>query len=54
MLERALEPVEVMADGAQLRQVVWNLVLNAAEAMEGKGSLRVACSALGTWPAHHG
>ncbi|MBS2029368.1 MAG: PAS domain-containing sensor histidine kinase [Deltaproteobacteria bacterium] len=41
-LERALEPVEVVADAAQLRQVVWNVAVNAAEAMGGKGTLKVS------------
>ena len=46
-LERALQPVEVVADGSQLRQVVWNLAVNAAEAMEGQGSITVSLRQVG-------
>jgi two-component system sensor histidine kinase PilS (NtrC family) len=46
-VERALESVEVVADGSQLRQVIWNLLINAAEAMEGNGRLRLAVSRAG-------
>jgi two-component system sensor histidine kinase PilS (NtrC family) len=33
--------LRVRADPAQLRQLLWNLFLNAAQAMEGRGELRV-------------
>jgi signal transduction histidine kinase len=36
----------VIADPGQLRQVLWNLVLNAAEAMSEGGQLRVSARAL--------
>jgi two-component system sensor histidine kinase PilS (NtrC family) len=36
----------VTADASQLRQVLWNLVLNASEAMPEGGALRVAAAAL--------
>jgi two-component system sensor histidine kinase PilS (NtrC family) len=34
--------LQVEGDEAQLRQVVWNLLQNAAQAIEGEGSIRVA------------
>ena len=34
----------VHADAGQLRQLLWNLLLNAAQAMEGKGELRLAAA----------
>jgi two-component system sensor histidine kinase PilS (NtrC family) len=36
----------VFVDSGQLRQLLWNLVLNAAEAMPGGGQLRVSARAL--------
>lgn len=44
---RALESVEVVADGAQLRQVVWNLLVNAGDAMEQGGTLSVSVARAG-------
>jgi two-component system, NtrC family, sensor histidine kinase PilS len=46
-LEQALEPAVAAADPDQLRQVAWNLVLNAAEAMSEQqgGTLRIASGA---------
>jgi PAS domain S-box-containing protein len=38
-LSAALQPVQMDAD--QIRQVVWNLVINALQALGGKGELRV-------------
>jgi two-component system sensor histidine kinase PilS (NtrC family) len=40
------EGLRVFADASQLRQVLWNLVLNAAQAMAEGGDLRVSASAL--------
>ncbi len=40
-IERQLQPAEVVGDNAQLRQVIWNLVVNAAQAMGGAGRLLV-------------
>lgn len=46
-LDVVIQPgLEITADASQLRQVIWNLVLNAAEAMPEGGALRV--SARGT------
>ncbi|MBN2232892.1 MAG: histidine kinase [Deltaproteobacteria bacterium] len=39
--DNALPEVEVLADPGQLQQVVMNLCLNAAEAMEGRGHIRI-------------
>ncbi len=36
------EEMMVFADGDQLRQVFWNLFVNAAEAMEGEGTITVS------------
>jgi two-component system sensor histidine kinase PilS (NtrC family) len=45
-LERALDPsLAVHADPAQLRQLLWNLVINACQAMPQGGRLRVATAA---------
>jgi two-component system, NtrC family, sensor histidine kinase PilS len=48
-IERALAPARVECDVDQLRQVLWNLVTNAAQALHdsGRGSrVRVACEPL--------
>jgi two-component system sensor histidine kinase PilS (NtrC family) len=46
-LERALAPATVQGDPDQLRQVLWNLLLNAGQAIAGAGrsggTIRVAC-----------
>ncbi|MGC3997951.1 MAG: ATP-binding protein [Anaeromyxobacter sp.] len=44
-LERGLAPAEVAGDPEQLRQVAWNLLINAAEALEGRegGRIVVRC-----------
>jgi two-component system sensor histidine kinase PilS (NtrC family) len=45
-LERAVDPeIAVRADPAQLRQLLWNLVINACQAMPEGGRLRVAAGA---------
>ena len=41
------KPVWIEADPAQLGQVVWNLLRNAAEAMGGKGRIRLSVAAVG-------
>jgi two-component system sensor histidine kinase PilS (NtrC family) len=49
-VDRALEPAVAWCDPDQVRQVVWNLVANAAHAAaagEGAGVVRVACAADG-------
>jgi signal transduction histidine kinase len=40
------EGLRVVADASQLRQVLWNLVLNAVQAMAEGGGLRVSAGAL--------
>jgi two-component system sensor histidine kinase PilS (NtrC family) len=40
------EGLRVLADASQLRQVLWNLVLNAAQAMAEGGHLRVSAAAV--------
>ncbi|HSN16012.1 MAG TPA: ATP-binding protein, partial [Anaeromyxobacteraceae bacterium] len=46
-IDARLEPVEAMADPDQLRQVIWNLLSNAARAVgatgRGAGAIRVRC-----------
>jgi signal transduction histidine kinase len=43
-VEERLSPVDAMADAGQLRQVLINLLRNAAQAIRGtRGSLRVRC-----------
>lgn len=44
-LDERLAPFRFDAD--QLRQVLWNIVLNAAQALEGKGSIKVATGRAG-------
>jgi two-component system sensor histidine kinase PilS (NtrC family) len=47
-IELAIEPaIGVCADPAQLRQLLWNLVLNAAEAMPDGGTLRISAAKAG-------
>ena len=44
---RALGPARAEADPDQLRQVIWNLLVNAAHAVQGRaggGTLRVSCA----------
>jgi two-component system sensor histidine kinase PilS (NtrC family) len=44
-VELAIEPATgVCADPAQLRQLLWNLVINAAEAMPDGGTLRISAA----------
>ena len=42
---QAIEPV--LVDPEQIRQVLWNLVLNAAQAMAGGGNIQIALSSIG-------
>ena len=45
-LEAHLEPAAAACDPDQMRQVVWNLLANAAQAMDGTGGrIRVSCAA---------
>jgi two-component system sensor histidine kinase PilS (NtrC family) len=47
-LERALSPARTSGDPEQLRQVLWNLLANAAQAIRGAGQggvIRVSCEA---------
>lgn len=49
-LERELRPIRVTGDAGQLRQVLWNLLANAAHAAaqrEGGGTVRVRCGGEG-------
>jgi signal transduction histidine kinase len=46
-LDEALEPFPFDAD--QIRQVVWNIVLNAIQAMEGLGTLTIETSFGQSW-----
>ncbi len=39
--ELMAERVSIIADGKQLQQVLWNILLNAIQAMDGKGALSV-------------
>jgi signal transduction histidine kinase len=41
---RDLKPVRLVADAAMLRQVLLNLIRNAVQAMDGRGTLRLATS----------
>ncbi|RLB03493.1 MAG: hypothetical protein DRG55_00125 [Deltaproteobacteria bacterium] len=41
LVEEIEEDVTVPCDPQQIQQVLWNLLLNAVEAMDGRGSLRV-------------
>ena len=41
-IELPKEPLWVQADLTQMQQVIVNLVMNAADAMEGKGTIRIA------------
>ncbi len=51
-VERDLAPATVVCDGDQLRQVLWNLLVNAAQALAGReapadgplGTVRVSCA----------
>jgi signal transduction histidine kinase len=43
------EPVWMEADAGQVRQVVYNLLLNALEALQDGGSVRLALEAAGRW-----
>lgn len=47
-LERDLRPAEVSCDADQVRQVVWNLLLNATQAVaeHGGGCVRLTCAPL--------
>lgn len=42
-IERRVEPAWVLADEDQLRQVLWNLLLNAAQASESGACISVEC-----------
>ncbi len=45
-LETDLEPAAAACDPDQMRQVIWNLLANAAQAMDGGGGrIRVSCAA---------
>ena len=44
LIERIEDGVMVPCDPQQIQQVLWNLLLNAVEAMDGKGTLRVELS----------
>ena len=47
LLERSIDPrLSLRADPGQLRQVLWNLVINASQAMPEGGRLRIAACAL--------
>ncbi len=48
--DEAAAPVMVNADPEQLRQVVWNLIRNAAEAMPEGGNLHIAVKAVPAGP----
>jgi two-component system sensor histidine kinase PilS (NtrC family) len=41
LLRSGVTSLRIMADAAQLRQVLWNLLQNAAEAMDGEGDITV-------------
>jgi two-component system sensor histidine kinase PilS (NtrC family) len=41
LLRSGSQSLRIMADAAQLRQVLWNLLQNAAEAMQGEGDITV-------------
>jgi two-component system sensor histidine kinase PilS (NtrC family) len=42
IIENAAESLEVYADHDQFRQILWNLIINAAESMAAGGSIRIA------------
>lgn len=50
-MEPSADAVYVRADGTQIRQVVMNLITNAAEAMPGGGEVRVRTRLAATLPA---
>jgi two-component system sensor histidine kinase PilS (NtrC family) len=46
-IDRQLEPATLRCDPGQLRQVVWNLLVNAGQALQGQpggGTIRLACA----------
>jgi two-component system sensor histidine kinase PilS (NtrC family) len=43
-IERELRVSEADCDPGQIRQVAWNLLLNAAQALAGRGTVRVRCA----------
>jgi two-component system sensor histidine kinase PilS (NtrC family) len=50
-IERQFEPATLRCDPGQIRQVVWNLLVNAAQALQGQpggGAIRLSCARLET------